>query len=151
MAKRAKRPAPPNRRKLTVAYVQRVRPEDKVFLTWDTHQRSLVLSVEPTGYRSFKVIYSRRGRPRWYTIGAADAIGLKEAREEAAAIMLQVIRGRDPAAEKRAERGAGTFAELYDRYLEEYAKRRNKSWKQSERWIRKFLLPRWGKLPAKSI
>ena len=33
--------------------------------------------------------------------------------------MLAVARGKDPAAEKRAERGAGTFAELAARYLEQ--------------------------------
>src|SRR5262249_19588068 len=58
---------------------------------------------------------------------------------------------RDPAAEKRAQRGADSFAELADRYLEEHAKRWNNSWKQGERRVRKYLLPRWGKLPAKSI
>jgi integrase len=65
--------------------------------------------------------------------------------------MLDVIRGRDPAAEKRAARSAGMFAELAERYREEYAKKRNKSWRQADRLVRKFLLPRWGKLSAKSI
>jgi hypothetical protein len=38
--------------------------------------------------------------------------------------MLDVIRGRDPAAEKRAARSAGTFAELAERYREEFRWRR---------------------------
>ena len=32
--------------------------------------------------------------------------------------MLAVAKGKDPAAEKKAERGAGTFAELAGRYVE---------------------------------
>ena len=71
-------------------------------------------------------IYSRHGRPRWLHLGDAGAIGLADARTLAAEAMLAVARGKDPAAEKRAERGAGTFAELATRYVERYAKKRNK-------------------------
>jgi hypothetical protein len=92
-------------------------------LLWDTYQRGLALLVQPSGYRSFKLIYRHHNRPRWLTIGAADAIGLAEARRLAAELMLEVIRGRDPQAERRAERGAGTFAELARRYVEEHAKK----------------------------
>ena len=63
---------------------------------------------------------------------------------------MLVIRGRDPAAEKRAARSAGMFAELAERYREEYAKKRNKSWRQADRLVRNYL-QRWGKLSAKSI
>ena len=62
--------------------------------------------------------------------------------------MLAVARGKDPAAEKRAERGAGTFAELAARYVESYAKKRNKSWRQADTLVQRYLLPRWGKLQA---
>jgi integrase len=64
--------------------------------------------------------------------------------------MLAAAEGKDPAAERRAERGAGTFEELASRYLE-HAKRKNKSWKQADALVRKHLLPPWGKLQAKSI
>jgi integrase len=75
---------------------------------------------------------------------------LADARKLAAEVMLRVIRGEDPAAERKAQRGAGTFAELAARYLE-HAKRKNKSWEQAARLVRRCLLPRWGKLVAKSI
>ena len=52
--------------------------------------------------------------------------------------MLEVARGKDPAAEKRAERGAGTFADLAQRYVERYAKKRNKSWRQADALVRRF-------------
>jgi hypothetical protein len=68
------------------------------------------------------------GRSRSAVIGAADAIALADARKLAAELMLEVIRGKDPAAERRAARGAGTFAEMANRYVEEYAKKKNKSW-----------------------
>ena len=64
--------------------------------------------------------------------------------------MLAVARGKDPAAEKRAERGAGTFADLAARYVERYAKKKNKSWRQADTLVRRYALPRWGKLQAAS-
>ena len=68
-----------------------------------------------------------------------------------AKIRLDVAEGKDPVAERKAERGSGTFAEIATRYVEEHAKRRNKSWKQADYMVRVHLLPAWGRLSAKSI
>ena len=65
--------------------------------------------------------------------------------------MLQAAEGKDPVAEKKAERSKGTFEELATRYVEEYSKKENKSWMQADRLVRKHLIPKWGKLPAASI
>lgn len=69
----------------------------------------------------------------------------------AAEVMLEVARGKDPAAEKRAERSKGPFGELAGPYVEEYAKRHNKSWRQADTLVRRHLLSRWGALQAASI
>src|SRR5262245_6301736 len=110
----------PNKTKLTPGLVQRLMPQARAYLVWDTYQRGLALRVEVTGYKAWKAIYRFHGRPRWYHLGAADAISLTEARKLAAEIMLEVIRGKDPAAEKKAARGAGTFAALAESYVEQY-------------------------------
>jgi integrase len=120
-------------------------------IIWDEKQRGLALRVYPTGGKSWFCIYSRQGRSRWLRLGHADAIGLGDARMLAAETMLKVARGLDPAAEKKAERGAGTFAELHERYLEQHAKRTNKSWKQADALIRRHALPKWGKLQASAV
>src|SRR6516165_3038765 len=116
------------KRQLTVLYVKRVKPEKSRFLVWDTKQHGLVLQVEPTGMRAWKCIYSFHGRPRWLHIGKENAIGLADARTLAAEAMLAVAKGKDPAAERKAERVSGTFADLAARYVEEHAKSNNKSW-----------------------
>jgi integrase len=85
------------------------------------------------------------------TLGKGDAIGLADARKLARKAMVLVGEGKDPAADKKAERGAGTFAELADKYVEQWAKKRNKSWKQGRALVERYLLPRWGKIEAKSI
>jgi Arm DNA-binding domain len=118
---------------------------------WDTKQHGLALRTQPTGAKSWYCVYSRQGRPRWYRLGNADAIGLDSARVLAAEAMLAVAKGGDPAADKKAERGKGTFEELATRYVEEHAKKVNKSWRQGDTLVRRYALPRWGKLQASSI
>src|SRR6516162_4548614 len=127
---RAKRA--PRKRQLTELAVRKVRPAAEAYLLWDTKQRGMALRVQPTGGKAWTVIYSRQGRPRWLTLGNADAIGLADARLLAGKAMVAVAEGKDPAAEKKAERGAGTFAELHEKYLEQHAKKHNKSWRQAE-------------------
>jgi integrase len=144
------RKRPPNKRVLTELFVRKVKPRATAFVVWDLKQRGLVLRVQPSGRRSWNVIYNRTGRTRWLHLGDAAAIGLADARQLAAEAMLAVARGGDPASEKRAQRSSGTFAELADRYLE-HARRVNKSWRQARALVERFALPRWGKLQASTI
>jgi integrase len=141
----------PNRCRLNDRFVKTVKPEAKRKLCWDTVQPGLVLSVEPTGHKSFKLIYTFRGRARWYTIGNAGKVGLKEARDIARKRMGDVYNGVDIQAERQAARQAGTFEQLAHRYVEEHAKRRNKSWRQAETLVRTYLLPRWRNFQASAI
>jgi integrase len=141
---------PARKRRLTELSLRKLKPARAPYLIWDTLQRGLVVRVQPTGAKAWKAIYSRHGRPRWYHIGDAGAIGLADARKLAARVMLGVAEGKDPAAERKAERGAGTFADLHARYLE-HAKLRNKSWRQAEYLVRRYAMPRWAKLAAPSI
>jgi integrase len=146
---RSKRPA--RKQRLTELTIRKLAAGPVDYLTWDTQQHGLALKVTPTGAKSWKCIYSRQGRPRWLHIGDARSIGLAEARQLAAEAMLDVARGKDPAAERKAERGVGSFADLATRYVELYAKKKNKSWRQADALVRANLLPRWGKLQATSI
>jgi integrase len=143
--------SPPRRCRLTELGVKKARPEKTAYLIWDTQQRGLALRVQPTGAASYVVIYRRRNRPRWLHLGRTDAIALGDARTLAAEVMLKVIKGSDPAADKRAERSSGTFAELVTRYIEEHAKKHNRSWKQANALLQRFAVKRWGKLQASSI
>src|SRR5690348_7376834 len=88
--------------KFTELFIRKLASRESAFLVWDTHQRGLAIQVQPTGYKAWKVIYSSNGRPRWYTIGAVDAIALADARRLAGDVMYKVAQGADPCAEKRA-------------------------------------------------
>jgi integrase len=125
---------------------------DRVAVYWDTHQHGLALTVQPSGHRAFKVIYTIRGRgPRWFHIGDARAIALTDARRMAGKIMVQVAEGQDPHADRVALRGRGSFAEIAQRYVEQHAKRRNKSWGQADALVTKYLTPRWARLDIGTI
>lgn len=147
--RRTKRPA--RKVQLRELSIRKAKPRDEAYLIWDTKQRGLALRIQPTGSKAWLCVYSRQGRPRWLTLGDAGTVGLADARTMAAEAMLAVAKGKDPAAEKKAERGAGTFAELADKYVEQYSKKHNKSWTQADALVRRFAVAKWGKLQASSI
>jgi integrase len=119
---------------------------------WDTLQRGLALAVQPSGHRAWKCVYTIRGRgPRWYSIGDARAISLSDARRLAGKIMVAVAEGGDPHADRLALRGRGSFEQVAKRYLEEHARKRNKSWRQADALVARYLLPRWAKLDIGNI
>jgi len=97
------------------------------------------------------LIYHHQGRLRWYRLGNHRDIGLAGARDLARKVMNQVADGKDPQADRKALRGLGTFEELASHYVEVYAKKKNKSWKQPDALVRKHLVPLWGKLKAPTI
>jgi hypothetical protein len=98
----------PNRRRLNDRFVKTVKPEAKRTLYWDTVQPGFVLSVEPTGHKSYKLIYTFDNRSRWYTIANATKIGLKEARGIARNRTGDVYGGEDVQAKRQAVRTAHT-------------------------------------------
>src|SRR6516225_9145168 len=143
----------PNKRRLSDAFIKTVRPDpDRVVVYWDALQRGLALTVQPSGHRAWKCVYSLRGRgARWYHLGDARAITLADARKLASKIMYQVAEGGDPHADRLALRGRGSFEQVAARYVAEHAKKKNKSWRQADALVRRYLLPRWARLDIGNI
>src|SRR6516225_12322126 len=143
----------PNRRRLSEGLAKTVRGDStRVVVYWDTLQRGLALRVQPSGHRAYKCVYTIRGRgAHWYHMGDARAITLADARKLASKIMYQVAEGGDPHADRLALRGRGSFEQVAKRYVEEHASKRNKSWRQADALVRRYLLPRWAKLDIGSI
>lgn len=143
----------PLKKKFTDSFITGLKPDSRLFIAYDTHQRGLAVTVQPkSGTKSWKALYyAPGGRPRWYHIGDASAIGLRDARKIAAGIMLRAAVGEDPVAQRRADRSRGTFEELQAQYLEQHAKKKNKSWRQADSLVRRYVLPKWAKLQAAEI
>src|SRR6516162_5855960 len=132
---------------LTDANVSELPIEAKKYDCWDTKLPGLCVRVQPTGDKTFYFVYSRSGRPRWYRIGPA-VMGASEAKKEVKGLIGDVARGGDPQAERAANRKGLTFEELHARYVSEHAKVQNKSWKQADYLVRRYVLPKWAKLKA---
>jgi integrase len=66
-------------------------------------------------------------------------------------VLVEAQRGNDPTATKRDEKQAPTVAWLAEEYIEKYAKRNKRSWKEDQRIIQHDILPAWGRLKAQDI
>ena len=98
------------------------------------------------------LMYRHSNVKRRLTLGTYPALSLADAREQAGRALRTVqYDGADPAANKRADRGAETFEELAQEYLERHAKREKRSWRKDVQILEKDPLPRFGKRKAKDI
>ncbi|WDR05549.1 integrase arm-type DNA-binding domain-containing protein [Devosia rhodophyticola] len=91
---------------LSVKAIDAIKPTEKRQEIADAACRGLYLVVQPTGVRSWSFRYRSPidARPRKFTIGSLDTIGLQAARDEADALRLKLRGGIDPSSERRAER-----------------------------------------------
>jgi hypothetical protein len=139
---------PTIRKVLTDMAIKSAKPDVLPYSVYDTRLPNLVLFVHPTGSKAWKVRYSRFGKARWYHLGNTTSVPLSDARKLAADVMLRVAKGEDPHSERRAQRNAGTFAEMIEAYVKE---RGTKSMEQYAAQLRKWAIPRWGKMPAGAV
>jgi integrase len=85
-------------RKIETLAVEHGRKDRLIF---DDAQRGLAVRVTATGSRTYLCQYSLHGQKWRVPLGACSAISLSSAREAAAAIMGDVAKGRNPAAERK--------------------------------------------------
>ncbi len=119
----------------------------------DNKTEGLGLRVTPTGAKSWFMLYYRQSdkKKRRVTLGKYPALGLADARTKAREFLTAIEQGQDPAGEKQARKEADTFAELTGFYIERYAKKNKRTWKENQRMIDHDLLPDLGKMKADQI
>ena len=83
----------------------------------DTHTPHLCLRVTPTA-KTFYWEKTVRGVQKRVTIGRFPEINVEQAREQAADIAADYVKGIDVQEVRSAKRGEGTFGELWDDYRE---------------------------------
>ena len=90
-------------------------------LVFDDAQRGLAVRVTASGGRTYLCQYTLHGHKWRVPLGACSAVALSKAREAAAAVMGDVAKGRNPAAERKdaaaAERARRTRNRLTLRVL----------------------------------
>jgi len=132
-------------RKLDPAFVRNVQPSDQLQEFWDEVVRGLSLRVfpKPSTAKSWALRYRVNRRQRRLTLGDVSLLSLPEARAKAKAAMREVDKSIDPAEEKRTRRDALTVGEFADVYIERYAKRKKKSWRNDQSQLKTEILPTW--------
>ena len=119
----------------------------------------LYLVVQPSGAKSWAVRFRASGKPAKVTLGRFPAFALAKAREMARGQFEAVAKGRDPAAEKRAAKGAGqaitlpdTVGQLCDLYIERHLKPNVRRWENNAGpEIENHIRPRLGKLAMTAL
>ena len=109
--------------KLTERKIEKLAAEHgrKDRLVFDDAQRGLAVRVTASGGRTYLCQYTLHGHKWRVPLGACSAVALSKAREAAAAVMGDVAKGRNPAAERKeaaaAERARRTRNRLTLRVL----------------------------------
>jgi integrase len=120
----------------------------------------LGIRVYPSGSKSWFLRYGPLEARQRIVLGPYPTLSLKSARDKAEELLSGFkTSGRDPMAERKAERTArrkaetATFEALAARYLEEHAKRhkRLRAWQEDERKLRVEVFPAWDSRPAAEI
>ena len=88
----------------------------------DDLMRGLGVRITAQGGKSFVFEARIKGRPRRLTIGRWPDMNIPQARDKAAEYRAAIARGEDPAQERSAARQEATFAQLIERYLNEYSR-----------------------------
>lgn len=117
----------------TARWVQAVKPSLQRVEYFDEAFTGLVLRVEPSGRKTWRVAFRANGKWRRMNIGSVALMDLTDARKRAQKMLGEVADGHDPATERQADREAGTFAELAHEYIERHAKKLKRSWREDYR------------------
>lgn len=109
------------------------------------------LRVSYNGRKSWIVLYRCNGVKGRLTLGRFDVLPLADARERAREALRAAAKGDDPRATKHRNRQLPTFKQLAERYIEEYAKLRKRTWQKDRRLLDKNLIPALGRQKANMI
>ncbi len=144
------------KQKLTKTLVERLSTEVTDYVVWDVELPGFGVRVKPSGVKSYVVQYRNRktGASRRKTIGQhGPLLTFHKARERARIILADALKGNDPIAEDRANRGAPTMKELAADYIEHHAlpKKRARSVANDRSMIDRIILPRIGRKKVSAV
>ena len=104
----------------------------------------LVLEVRASGGKTYYLRYDQDGRQKQHKIGAYSDITFAQAKKEAIRLRSEVTLGGDPAKKKQERRAVPLYAELAAQHLAD-AKLHQKSYATTEMYVRRHILPKWGR------
>ena len=119
---------------------------------WDAKLSGFGLRISPSGTKAFQVIYRIGPRSRRHTLGRYPTITLSDARKLAQAALRDVGLGIDPATVKLdLRRDPHSFENYVETFIETYARQKNKSWRETDRLLKREFVAVWGKRDIRQI
>ncbi|MDZ4867352.1 MAG: site-specific integrase [Alphaproteobacteria bacterium] len=124
---------------------------------FDTELRGFMVRARGSS-KSFAVKYSVAGRQRIFTLGRYGDLTPEQARTAAQDALNRANKARhdnnasDPQAEREAARVApkNLVSEICQEFVERHAKR-NRSWRETDRILKRHILSVWGRRPIETI
>lgn len=145
------------RRRITKRLVDALEATGREYFAWDSDLTGFGVRVRASGSRSYVVQYragaGRVAPCRRLTIAHVGKQTPEQARGLARKALGAVAHGRDPAAEKTADRRSPTFGELAARFIAEHAKPKRKPATVAlyEWYIRSLINPEFGTKKANAV
>lgn len=118
---------------------------------FDTKVEGLALRVSGAGSKVFYMYKWVAGKPQKYKLGPYPAMSVEQARDRAKEENASFVKGHDPSTERAKKRAEWTFEELFDWYLEAYAKVRKRSWERDQQNYNNHLKDLLGALPVTKV
>jgi integrase len=137
---------------LTVRSLESLKPGPVRREIPDGLTRGLAFILQPSGKASWAVRYRFHGKNKKLTLGSYPAIGLKSARELAGEALVEVGRGGDPAAAKKAAKkiarlpaGQDRIETVAEQFIARHIRAKLRpSWaSEAERLMRKEIVAAW--------
>jgi len=122
-------------------------------IRWDNLITGFGIRIYPTGKKSFIISYRDKGKKHLYTIGQYGKITLEQAREIAKKRFGDVADNKNPLLERKADRKKNkwTVRTAFKDFLNKYAKKRTKNWKEAKRIFEKDVFPAIGRKPIDEV
>lgn len=107
----------------------------------DTKENGLVIMVLPSGVKTFYLYKKVENKPIRMKIGRYPDLSIENARKEAQRLKSDIALGKNPQEEKKKFTNANIFQDLFEMYIERYAKIHKKTWKYDEKEINRLCVP----------
>lgn len=129
-----------NRFPFTKDAIARIKPDEKRVTYHDSKIPNLSICVTPSGTKSFYLVRRVKGRPQRVCLGRYPQMTIERARACATEEHDFINKGGDPNRRKDEERAKGiTLKQVFDAYLDEYAKHEKRTWEDDQRQFEKYL------------
>ena len=137
---------------LTKASIEAMPVKSKLYRIPDAQVRGLEIQMTPSGVRSWVLRFRIHSRQKTHTLGRWPELTVAMARKRAIELQADIAKGEDPAAQRKAERQAGSMTDLANQFRQEHLPMLKPGTRaEYERLLKRRILPSMGHLRAKDV